>query len=316
MITDATCTSLAVVRSFANPRLRSPPVTMPGRPICITIDVEDHRPDETWPMRVPALVDQLLAWLAEREITASMFVVGSLAERYPDLVRTIAAQGHEIGLHNWDHVHLTTQDEPGFRAGVRRGKALLEDLTGRPCDGFRAPTGSVVPSSMWCTDVLAEEGFRYDSSVYPARSPLFGFPGAPCNTPFRWPSGLVEVGQFLVFPKPFLLPIGGTYLRLMPWPVVAAGLRWHPPNPTACVYLHPYDIDLDEPPWKVPDAGIGSPLLFMGRRSLLTKLDRLVRRFGTAPPLGEQVEQLDPQALPLFDPPLSAGATRLRAGRR
>lgn len=267
-------------------------------------------------MRVPQLLDQLLAWLDERGVTASMYVVGSLAERYPELVRTIAAQGHEVGLHNWNHVHLTTQDEADFREGVRRGKALLEDLTGRSCDGFRAPTGSVVPSSMWCTDVLAEEGFQYDSSVFPGHSPMFGFPGAPRNRPFRWPSGLVEIGQFIVFRGPCMLPIGGTFLRLMPWPMVAAGLRLDPPSATSCVYLHPYDIDLDEPSWKVPDAGIASPLLFMGRRSLLTKLDRLVRRLGTAPPLGDQVARLDAETLPLFDPPLSSGATRLRAARR
>ncbi|MCB1003229.1 MAG: polysaccharide deacetylase family protein [Acidimicrobiales bacterium] len=291
-------------------------MTGPGRPFCITIDVEDHRADASMPMRVPALVDQLLAWLDDRAIRATAFVVGSLAAEHPDVVRRIAAQGHELALHNWEHVHLTTQDEDSFRAGLLRGKAVLEDLSGRPCTGFRAPTGSLVPSTMWCTDVLAEVGFHYDSSVFPGRNQLFGFPGAPRTPPFRWPSGLVEVGQFVVLPNPFSVPMGGTFLRVLPWPALALGVRLHPPAQTSCVYLHPYDIDLEETPWKVPEAGAASRLLFMGRRGLLTKLDRLVRRLGTAPPLGEQVEQLDPQALPLFDPPLSAGATRLRAGRR
>ncbi|MEZ5205769.1 MAG: polysaccharide deacetylase family protein [Acidimicrobiales bacterium] len=226
-------------------------MTGPGRPFCITIDVEDHRADASMPMRVPALVDQLLAWLDDRAIRATAFVVGSLAAEHPDVVRRIAAQGHELALHNWEHVHLTTQDEDSFRAGLLRGKAVLEDLSGRPCTGFRAPTGSLVPSTMWCTDVLAEVGFHYDSSVFPAAT------SCSVSRERRHATVPLAVGAGRGGPvRRAAQPVQRAHGRHLPagppWPALALGVRLHPPAQTSCVYLHPYDIDLEETPWKVP----------------------------------------------------------------
>src|SRR5690606_293026 len=109
----------------------------------------------------PDITRELLDWLDERSIRATVFVVGEVAVADPGLVREVAARGHELGLHNWTHVTLPRQTPEGFRDGVRRGKAVVEDLTGHEVLGFRAPTGSLVPASAWATDVLLEEGYRY-----------------------------------------------------------------------------------------------------------------------------------------------------------
>ena len=135
---------------------------------------------------------EVLDFLDAREVRGTFFVVGETAEAHPELVREVAARGHEVGLHGWRHQPLTELTADAFRADAQRGKDLLEELTGAPVLGFRAPTFSLVPESRWAVDVLADTGFTYSSSVLPARSPLFGDPTLP-TTPFRWPNGLVEL---------------------------------------------------------------------------------------------------------------------------
>lgn len=262
-------------------------------PITFTFDLEDHRPhSDAWPSRYPDLTRALLGWLDERAITATVFIVGTLASEAPDLVNEIAERGHEIGLHNWHHVALTSQTPRSFREGVRRGKALLEELTGRTVAGFRAPTGSLVPNTLWAVDVLAEEGFSYSSSVVPGRNPLHSFPGAPTH-PFRHQSGLAEFPAPMSGPKWCALPfLGGTYLRLIPQRVHDAMARSAPIEPGAFLYCHPYDFDTDERFWWVGDVGPLSPLLWIGRRGLLAKLDHLMA-MGSAPPLGNLLDLAD-----------------------
>jgi polysaccharide deacetylase family protein (PEP-CTERM system associated) len=228
-----------------------------------------------------------------------VFVVGELAAADPALVRVVADRGHEIGLHNWSHVQLTTQTPDDFRAGVRRGKALLEDITGREVLGFRAPTGSLVPASRWAVDVLVDEGFAYSSSVCPGRNPINSYPGAP-REPFRYRTGLLEFPAPVAGFGPLQIPyLGGTYLRVLPRPVHRV-LRAVTPVPDAgVIYCHPYDFDPDEPFWWVADVGWLSPLLWWGRDGLIPKLERLTTD-GTAPPLGEQLDRA--RRGPVFDP--------------
>src|SRR5207247_1056887 len=118
-------------------------------PITFTFDIEDHRPDPSAELRYPAATRRLLDFLAARSITATFFVVGIVAEAQPDLVRDIAGAGHEVALHSWQHTPLVDQDAASFRAETARGKALLEDLTGAPVAGYRAPTFSLVASTTW-----------------------------------------------------------------------------------------------------------------------------------------------------------------------
>jgi peptidoglycan-N-acetylglucosamine deacetylase len=272
---------------------------MAGR-IAFTLDLEDHRPTgASWGPRYAAVTTDLLTWLDDRGVTATVFVVGSLALADPGLVRAVADRGHEIGLHNWTHVQLTRQTPAGFRAGVRRGKAVLEDLTGTDVIGFRAPTGSLVPASAWAVDVLVDEGFRYSSSVIPGHNPLYGFPGAPTR-PFTYSNGLAEFPAPLAGLGPAQVPyLGGTYLRVLPRPVLRILCALEPPPDGAIVYVHPYDFDPDEPFWWVGDVGVLSPLLWAGRRGLLAKLERLVAG-GTTPPLRDRL--VDAAIGPVFDP--------------
>jgi polysaccharide deacetylase family protein (PEP-CTERM system associated) len=266
-------------------------VPAPGQ-ITFTLDLEDHRPDERAELRYPEVTRQLVRRLGELGIRGTVFVVGEEAERHPDLVREVAAAGHEVGLHGWRHRPLTELTPAELRADIERGNALLEELSGAPVRGFRAPMFSLVPPSRWATDVLAESGVAYSSSVLPARSPLFGDPSVPTH-PFRWPSGLLElpcpVARVGGTGLPFL---GGVYLRVLPRPVVDVLCRMTRGHDARWVYCHPYDFDPDEPYWVVPEAGkLGSRLLWRNRRRALARVERVLRgRVG--PPLAEVAASL------------------------
>jgi len=269
-------------------------------PLTFTFDLEDHRPSAAaWPARYPAITRTMLDWMDAVGITSTVFVVGTVAEARPALVREVAARGHEVALHNWEHVQLTAQDPTSFRAGVRRGKALLEDLVGDEVAGFRAPTGSLVPATAWAVEILRDEGFSYSSSVCPGRNPINSFPGAP-HGPFRYGNGLIEFPAPVAGAGPLQIPfLGGTYIRIIPSILHRALLRCQPPAAGAVIYCHPYDFDRGEPFWWVADVGALSPLLWVGRRGLARKLERLVRG-GTAGPLRHQLAAA--RQGPVFDP--------------
>jgi polysaccharide deacetylase family protein (PEP-CTERM system associated) len=257
--------------------------------VTFTLDLEDHRPSEAHDERYPALTRSVLDFLAARDVRGTFFVVGETAERHPDLVREVAARGHEVGLHGWRHVALTEQDPDGLRADVERGKALLEDLIDREVLGFRAPIFSLVPASRWATDVLAAAGFAYSSSVLPAKSPLFGDPSLPAR-PFRWPNGLLELPCPVARVGPIGIPyLGGVYLRALPTLVSGVACRSFGTRQLEWIYCHPYDFDPGEPFWVVPEAGRwGSRLLWYNRRRMFAKVEAaLGDRPG--PPLAERL---------------------------
>lgn len=268
--------------------------------ITVTVDLEDHRPSADWPVRYPALMRRLLDHLDQLGARATVFVVGEVARCDPSLVREVAARGHELGLHSWRHTAVFREKPDEFAREVAAARTYVEDLVGAPVVGFRAPAGTLVPSCVRATDLLAEAGFVYSASILPARTTIVGFPGAP-ERPFRWPSGLIElpcpaarVGRLGI---PYL---GGTFLRTLPPPVMA----WWSGRADAEVvqwsYLHPYDIDTDEPFWVLDDVGWwGSPLVWANRKSTLRRLDWLVRG-RVAPPLGVRVATLG--ALETWDP--------------
>lgn len=268
-------------------------------PITFSLDLEDHRPDESAELRFPQITRRVLDFLEERNIVGTFFVVGQVAETQPDLVREVAARGHELGLHAYRHVPLTELDPDRFRDETARGKAAIEDLAGTEVVGFRAPTYSLVPASIWAVDVLGELGFAYSSSVLPAANPLFGFPGAP-EVPFRWPNGLAELPAPLTGVGSARLPfLGGTYLRVLPWPVVVAARRVGDLGPVPWTYCHPYDFDPGERFWWVPDAGRMAPLLWVGRRRMEAKIRRLLAT-GAGAPLRERLDEADRGGV--FDP--------------
>lgn len=262
-------------------------------PITFTLDLEDHRAPDSYDERYPSLTRRVLEFLGHRGVRGTFFVTGEIAERAPELVREVASAGHELGFHGWHHTPLTRLTAVQLRADAKRGKALLEDVSGTPVIGFRAPLFSLVPESQWAVDVLAELGFTYSSSVLPARNPLFGDPTAPA-TAFRWPNGLVElpcpVARIAGIGLPYL---GGVYLRALPTPVPATARRMFGRNQMLWLYCHPYDFDTEESFWVAPEIGrLGSRLLWYNRRRMFAKVDALLRA-GVAPPLGERIASLE-----------------------
>lgn len=270
--------------------------------ITFTLDVEDHRPHPEAELRFPMVTERVLDFLDTRGITATVFVVGNLVVDHPDLIRGIHERGHELGLHSWDHTPLPELDPVRFREDTRRGKEQLEDVTGTPVRGYRAPTFSLVPETAWVTELLHELGFEYSSSVLPARNPLYAWPDAPRGT-FRWPSGLVEIPSPVAGLGTWGLPhLGGVYFRVLPGPLVRLADRLTQTPTLPFVYCHPYDFDPDEEYWVLPELGrLGSRLVWLRRRAMFDKLEKLFAA-GAAPPFSERLRETDVESLPEFDP--------------
>jgi polysaccharide deacetylase family protein (PEP-CTERM system associated) len=199
---------------------------------------------------------RLLDLLARHDARATFFVLGWVAERHADLVRRIAAAGHEIASHGHEHQRITTLSPVAHRADVRRSKAVLEDCTGQAVAGFRAPSFSITPRTAWALEVLVEEGYRYDSSLFPIRRPGYGFPGAH-SAPhvLETPSGpLAELPLATTTLAGVRLPAaGGGYLRQLPVGLMRRALREHAARGlSAMCYIHPWELDPDQPRLGVP----------------------------------------------------------------
>jgi polysaccharide deacetylase family protein (PEP-CTERM system associated) len=230
----------------------------------MTVDVEDYfhvsafdrivSRDE-WPhleSRVCRNTERLLAMFDEARISATFFVLGWVADRFPALVARINACGHEIASHGFGHRLAYEQTPDAFREDVRRAKGVLEALTDRPVVGYRAPSYSVTERSLWALDVLIEEGHQYDSSILPIHHDRYGIPRAPrhTHTIVRPAGAIVEVPGSTVACGPINLPIaGGGYFRILPYPWTKWGishLNRHEGMP-AVFYVHPWEIDPQQP---------------------------------------------------------------------
>ena len=154
-----------------------------GPPV-ISIDVEDW-PQSTWDRSLPITeraaenTRRVIRLLRETEVRVTMFVLGKLAERFPEIVKEIQADGHEVACHGYGHLEIGRQSPDEFLADVRQSKDLLEQVTGKPVKGYRAPDFSIVRDTLWALETLAEVGFEYDSSIVPARLPRYGIAGWP-----------------------------------------------------------------------------------------------------------------------------------------
>jgi polysaccharide deacetylase family protein (PEP-CTERM system associated) len=261
-------------------------------PVTFTLDVEDYTEGSAEP-RALASTRRILAFLADRDVRGTFFVVGQFGEANPEIVKEIAAGGQEVALHSYRHLPLTDADPDTFRREVGDARSLMQDLSGQPVLGYRAPTFSLVESTTWATDVLVELGFGYSSSVLPARSPLYGYPGRP-RTPHRWPSGLLELPCPVTDVGPITNPyLGGIYFRVLPWTAVSYGLAHAHPDEVLWAYSHPYDFDPGEPFQKRPDLGPWkSRLQWINRRRMFDRVDRLFAQHGAAPPLGERIDAI------------------------
>jgi polysaccharide deacetylase family protein (PEP-CTERM system associated) len=233
-------------------------------PDALSVDVEDYyhveafrdriQPD-TWPLypsRVVANTRRVLDLLSRNGARATFFVLGWVAERHPRIVREILGAGHEVGCHSYWHRCIWRLSPEEFRADTRRARAAIEDAGGQVVLGYRAPSFSIVKRSLWAIDILAEEGFVYDSSVFPIHHDVYGIPHAP-PFPFRWASHnghqLYEIPPTTVRLGPWNLPAaGGGYLRILPeWYTRWAVRRTHREGRSLVAYFHPWEIDPRQP---------------------------------------------------------------------
>ncbi len=270
--------------------------------LTVTLDLEDNRCSADQEPRFEQMAHRFLDFVEERGIHATIFVVGEIANGYRQLIERVVAGGHELALHGLRHVALADVGPKRLGAELREGRELLEQTTGAKVVGFRAPIFSLTPSTSWAIEQLVEAGFEYSSSVLPARNPLHGWPGAP-SVAFRWSNGLLElpcpVGGFGRAKFPFL---GGIYLRFVPPGLTRCFLRRLDPSTVQWSYVHPYDLDPDEPFFVMPHAGwLTSRIVHMRRSATLPRLDEaIVDAEGAGPPLGEIARSLIDAELPRF----------------
>lgn len=227
----------------------------------LTIDVEDYfqvsafapyiRRDE-WEARecrVERNVQHILGLLAHRQIKATFFTLGWVAERYPQLVRDIVSGGHELASHGYGHERASDLSQNAFKEDVTRAKKLLEDLAGKPVLGYRAPSFSIGTGNLWAFDVLAQAGHLYSSSVYPIKHDHYGMPDSP-RFAYRVASGLLEIPITTLRVGSRNLPSsGGGYFRLLPYALSRWMLRKvnEQDRESAIFYFHPWEIDPGQP---------------------------------------------------------------------
>ena len=234
----------------------------------LTVDVEDYFqvwalapwfPRSQWdsaPCRIERNVDLILALLEEADTKATFFTLGWIAERYPDLVRRIAAAGHEVASHGYGHARVDDLQRESFHADILLAKAILEDVIGAEVKGYRAPSFSISTGTEWAHDCILEVGYRYSSSVYPIRHDHYGIPDAP-RFPYYSRPELLEVPitttRFLDRNWP---AGGGGYFRLLPYPVSKWSIRRvnEVEERSAIFYFHPWELDPEQP--RVKGAGL------------------------------------------------------------
>lgn len=266
----------------------------------LTVDVEDYFhvsalapsiPRDAWDACEPRVVDntrKLLRLFQRFDVRATFFVLGWVAERYPQLVRDIVAHGHEVACHGLSHRLVYEQSPEDFRAETRRAKNLLEDAAGSAVLGYRAASYSIVRRSLWALDILVELGFVYDSSIFPVRHDRYGIPDAD-----RKPHRLSTPGGATIVEWPLAtaqilgcrLPVaGGGYFRLLPYWLIRWGLESinRLESLPFIFYLHPWEIDPGQP--RIAASALSRFRHYTNLDKCEARLQRLLGdfRFGTA----------------------------------
>ncbi|HKM84425.1 MAG TPA: XrtA system polysaccharide deacetylase [Candidatus Acidoferrum sp.] len=272
----------------------------------LTIDLEDYYHvsafSEVMPMgqwnsqssRVERNTNLLLDLLDEAGCKATFFTLGWVAEQHPQVVRRVAQRGHEVACHSLRHRVVYKMTRAEFRDDTRQAKQLLEDCSGTPVFGYRAPSFSITQDSLWALEVLAELGFKFDSSIFPVKHPNYGMPKAS-RDPHRieTPSGsIVEFPMTTLELAGLRSPFGGgAYFRLLPYWYTRWGIRFLNEREcrSVCVYLHPWELDPEQP--RMSGRLTSRMRHYLGLRSTPAKFRCLICDFEFCP-LGALVDQV------------------------
>jgi polysaccharide deacetylase family protein (PEP-CTERM system associated) len=271
----------------------------------LTFDVEDYYHVSAFRSRVPIAdwgryesrvernTNKLLDILCRAGVRATFFVLGWVAERHPRIVKSIHQAGHEVSCHSYTHDMLTELDPEKFREDIRRSKGILEDLTGARILGYRAPSFTIVKETMWALPILVEEGFAYDSSIFPIRHDRYGMRDANplCHRLSTNAGPLWEVPLTTVKIGSIRVPIaGGGYFRLFPYPLMRQVLKQVERQGAPLVmYLHPWELDPDQP--RIPSTLFSRFRHYVNLDKTEKRLTRLLQdfRFG---PIREAIEPI------------------------
>lgn len=264
-----------------------------------TVDVEDYFQvaafaDKisvaSWPQRecrVERNTRLVLETLSQRGVHGTFFVLGWIAKRYPQLVREIAAHGHEIASHGMNHQLIYNQSQEEFREETRSSKELLEDVSQQRVIGYRAATYSITLRSLWALDILAEEGFLYDSSIFPMRHDRYGIPQAKLiphridtpkgNSIVEFPISVLRYGG-VTFPV-----AGGGYFRFFPYMLTRWGLRkLNADGQEFVFYIHPWELDPQQP--RIEDASLLAKFRhYLNLKKCQQRLESLLSDFAFTP---------------------------------
>lgn len=229
----------------------------------MTVDVEDyfhveaffpHIPRAEWDTRecrIEQNVERILELFAQTDTKATFFTLGWIAERYPNLVRSIVSNGHELASHGYAHFRADQQSRPMFTSDVQRAKKLLEDVGGVPVHGYRATSFSITRTNLWAMNALEEAGYRYSSSTFPIRHDLYGIEEQP-----RFAFYPLEDSDFIEIPVTTVRRFGenwpsggGGYFRLLPYALFKANLQnvISKDRQPCMFYFHPWEIDPEQP---------------------------------------------------------------------
>lgn len=268
-------------------------------PFLFGVDLEDVRlrvpGGAAHPARVPELTGRFLDFLRRHGSRGTFFVVGDVARAHPDLVRRIAAEGHEVACHSHAHLPLEGQDPARFRDDLLRALDALRAAGADGVRGYRAPYFSLTGRTRWAYPVLAELGFSYSSSVLPARSPLYGWPAFGAEP--RVVDGVLELPVTLLRTPLLSVPDGGgVYFRVLPWPLLRRSLRAQEAAGRAVTgYLHPYDVDTARDGFAHPGFsrwGPGNWLMHANRGAVLARMERVARLGFDFQPYGGYTDAL------------------------
>ena len=273
-------------------------------PNAMTVDVEDYytvvardwlcidrQPDESV---VPNTL-HLLDLFKKHNVRCTCFVQGDVAEFFPDLVREIDRQGHEVGVHSYYHRQVFKVTPEEFRKETRRAKKRVESALGKPVLGYRAPAFSIGPNTRWALDILSELGFKYDSSIFPVKGSRYGWPGFPIGIHrMDLPNGrqIIEAPMSVMKVLSKAIPgCGGGYLRHLPYWFTRMTFRRVVRRQPAIAYLHPSEPDTKPgPEWFTTAMANGSAaaqkfhsMQLRNRHTVDAKLEDLMRRYEFAP---------------------------------